>query len=102
MPYPTKPKGGWQRPRQVVVNESTAQVREKKVTQKFANKYKDIFQKTDSMAEDVPSSIHSKGNFFAEFIFAISFNALNANIANFVHFQKNLLSHVVICNFRNL
>ena len=25
MPYPTKPKGGWQRPRQVVVNKSTAQ-----------------------------------------------------------------------------
>ena len=26
MPYPTKPKGGWQRPRQVVVNKSTASV----------------------------------------------------------------------------
>ena len=51
MPYPTKPKGGWQRPWQVVVNKSTAQLREKKVTQKFANKYKDIFQKPGSMAE---------------------------------------------------
>ena len=29
MPYPTKPKGGWQRPCQVVVNKSTAQIREK-------------------------------------------------------------------------
>ena len=51
MLYPTKPKGGWQRPRQVVVNKSTAQIREKKVTHKFANKYKDIFQKTPDMAE---------------------------------------------------
>ena len=49
MPYPTKPKGGWQRPRQVVVNKSTAQIWEK--TQKFVNKYKDIFQNQDSMAE---------------------------------------------------
>ena len=38
-------------PRQVVVNKSTVQIREKKATQKFANKYKDIFQKPDSMAE---------------------------------------------------
>ena len=45
MPYPTKPKGGWQQP-QVVVNKSTAQIWEKK-----ANKYRDIFQKTDSMVE---------------------------------------------------
>ena len=44
MPYPTKPKGGWQRPHQVVVNKSTAQIREKKATRKFANKYQDIFQ----------------------------------------------------------
>ena len=51
MPYPTKPKGGWQHPRQVVVNKSTAQLREKKANQKFTNKYKDIFQKTQSMAE---------------------------------------------------
>ena len=49
MPYPTKPKGGWQRPRQVVVNKSTAQIREKKATQKFANKYREIFQ--NNMAE---------------------------------------------------
>ena len=49
MPYPTKPKGGWQRPCQVVVNKSTAQIREKKATQKFANKYKEIFQ--NNMAE---------------------------------------------------
>ena len=51
MPYPTKPKGGWQRPRQVVVNKSMSQLREKKATQKFTNKYKDIFQNTQTMAE---------------------------------------------------
>ena len=33
----------------MVVNKSTAQIQEKKVTQKFANKYKEIFQ--NSMAE---------------------------------------------------
>ena len=44
MPYPTKPKGGWQRPCQVVVNKSTVQIREKKATQKFVNKYQDILQ----------------------------------------------------------
>ena len=49
MPYPTKPKGGWQRPRQVVVNTSTAQIREKKATRKFAHKYRDLFQ--NNMAE---------------------------------------------------
>ena len=49
MPYPTKPKGGWQRPRQVVVNRSTAQLREQKATQKFVTKYQDIFQ--NNMAE---------------------------------------------------
>ena len=49
MPYPTKPKGGWQRPHQVVVNTSTAQIREKKGTRKFANKYRDVFQ--NNMAE---------------------------------------------------
>ena len=48
MPYPTKPKGGWQCPWQVVVNKSTVQIQEK-ATQKFANKYKEIFQ--NSMAE---------------------------------------------------
>ena len=49
MPYPTKPKEGWQRLRQVVVNTSTAQIWEKKATRKFANKYRDIFQ--NNMAE---------------------------------------------------
>ena len=49
MPYPTKPKGGWQRPCQVVVHKSTAQIREKKATWKFVNKYQDILQK--NMAE---------------------------------------------------
>ena len=44
MSYPTKPKGGWQEPRPVVVKKSTVQIREKKATQKFANKYKEIFQ----------------------------------------------------------
>ena len=49
MPYPTKPKGGWQWSRQVVVNTSTAQIQEKKATRKFANKYWDVFQ--NNMAE---------------------------------------------------
>ena len=49
MPYPTKPKGGWQRPCQVVVNKSTAQLREKKATQKFMNKYQETLQ--NSMAQ---------------------------------------------------
>ena len=49
MPYLTKPKGGWQRPRQVVVNKSTAQIREKKATRKFMNKYQEIIQ--TSMAQ---------------------------------------------------
>ena len=49
MPYPTKPKGGWQRPCQVVVNKSTAQIWEKKATRKFVNKYQDILQ--NNMAE---------------------------------------------------
>ena len=44
MPYPTKPKGGWQRPHQVVVNKSTVQIREKKATRKFVNKYQEILQ----------------------------------------------------------
>ena len=38
MLYPTKPKGGWQRLHQVVVNQSTAQLWEKKAVQKFMNK----------------------------------------------------------------
>ena len=49
MPYPTKLKGGWQPPRQVVVNKSTAQLREKKATRKFMNKYQEILQ--NSMAQ---------------------------------------------------
>ena len=49
MPYPTKLKGGWQWPRQVVVNKSTAQIWEKKAIQKFVNKYREIFQ--NNMAE---------------------------------------------------
>ena len=57
MPYPTKLKGGWQRPRQVVVNKSTAQLREKKATRKFMNKYQETLQ--NSMAQgpnDPPGS----------------------------------------------
>ena len=49
MPYPTKPKGGWQRPRQVVVNKSTVQISEKKATRKFVNKYQEILH--NNMAE---------------------------------------------------
>ena len=49
MPYPTKPKGGWQRPCQMVVNKSTAQLREKKATRKFMNKYQETIQ--NSMAQ---------------------------------------------------
>ena len=49
MPYPTKPKGGWQRPHLVVVNQSTAQLREKKATRKFINKYQETIQ--NSMAQ---------------------------------------------------
>ena len=49
MPYPTKLKGGWQQPRQVVVNKSTAQLREKKATRKFMKKYQEIIQ--NSMAQ---------------------------------------------------
>ena len=49
MPYPTKPKGGWQRPCQVVVNKSTVQIRESKATRKFANKYQETLQ--NNMAE---------------------------------------------------
>ena len=44
MPYPTKLKGGWQWPRQVVVNKSTAQLRESKAAHKFLNKYHEVFQ----------------------------------------------------------
>ena len=54
MPYPTKPKGGWQRPRQVVVNKSTAQLREKKATKKFMNKYPEIFQTSMAQGSNNP------------------------------------------------
>ena len=49
MPYPTKLKGGWQRPHQVVVNKSTAQIWESNATRKFENKYQEILQ--NNMAE---------------------------------------------------
>ena len=49
MPYPTKPKGGWQWPCQVGVNKSTAKIWEKQATWKFVNKYQDILQ--NNMAE---------------------------------------------------
>ena len=49
MPYPTKPKGAWQRPRQVVVNKNTAQIRETKATRKLVHKYQEILQ--NNMAE---------------------------------------------------
>ena len=54
MPYPTKPKGGWQRPRQVVINKSTAQLREKKATKKFMNKYPEIFQTNMAQSSNNP------------------------------------------------
>ena len=54
MPYPTIPKGGWQRPRQVVVNRSTAQLREKKATQKFMNKYQEILQPSMAQGSNNP------------------------------------------------
>ena len=54
MPYPTKPKGGWQRPRQVVVNRSTTQLREKKATRKFMNKYQEILQPSMAQGSNNP------------------------------------------------
>ena len=54
MPYPTKPKGGWQRPRQVVVNKNTAQLREKKATRKFMNKYQEVFQTSMAQGSNNP------------------------------------------------
>ena len=57
MPYPTKPKRGWQWPRQVVVNKSTAQIREKKATQKFVNKYKEIFQNNMAEGQNDPQGL---------------------------------------------
>ena len=54
MPYPTKPKGGWQRPRQIVVSKSTAQIKEKKATRMFMNKYQDILQTTMAQGPNEP------------------------------------------------
>ena len=54
MPYPTKPKGGWQRPRQVVVNKSTAQLRESKAARKFLNKYHEVFQTSMAQGSNNP------------------------------------------------
>ena len=54
MPYPTKPKGGWQQPRQVVVNKSMAQLREKKATRKFMNKYQEIIQNSKAQGPNDP------------------------------------------------
>ena len=54
MPYPTKPKGGWQRQRQVVVSKSTAQIREKKATRKFMNKYQGIIQSNMAQGPNDP------------------------------------------------
>ena len=57
MPYPTKQKGGWQRPRQVVINKSTAQLREKKATRKFMNKYQEIFQTSMAQGSNNPPDL---------------------------------------------
>ena len=46
---PHKTERGWQRPRQIVVNQNTAQIRETKATNKFVHKYRDIIQ--NNMAE---------------------------------------------------
>ena len=54
MPYPTKLKGGWQQPCQVVVNKSTAQLRETKATQKFMNKYHEVFQTSMAQGSNNP------------------------------------------------
>ena len=54
MPYPTKPKGGRQRPCQVVVKKSTAQLREKKATRKFMNRYQEIFQTSMAQGSNNP------------------------------------------------
>ena len=57
MPYPTKPKGGWQQPRQVVVNKSTAQLRETKAAEKFLNKYPEIFQTDMAQSSNNPPGL---------------------------------------------
>ena len=54
MPYPTKPKGGWQRPRRVVVNKSNTLLREKKATQKFINKYQETLQNNMAQGPNDP------------------------------------------------
>ena len=54
MPYPTKPKGGWQRPRRVVVNKSNAQLREKKATWKFISKYQETLQNNMAQGPNDP------------------------------------------------
>ena len=54
MLYPTKPKGGWQQPRQVVVNKSMAQLRETKATRKFMNKYHEVFQTSMAQGSNDP------------------------------------------------
>ena len=54
MPYPTKRKGGWQWPHQVVVNKSTAQLRETKATRKFMNKYHEVFQTSMAQGSNNP------------------------------------------------
>ena len=51
---PYQAEGGWQRPRQVVVNKSTAQLREKKATKKFMNKYPEIFQTNMAQSSNNP------------------------------------------------
>ena len=51
---PHQTEGGWQRPRQVVVNKSTAQLREKKATKKFLNKYPEIFQTNMAQGSNNP------------------------------------------------
>ena len=63
MPYPTKLKGGWQRPHQVVVNKSTAQIRESKATRKFTNKYQEILQNNVAEGPKDPQGpfLHQEG-----------------------------------------
>ena len=68
MLYPTKPKGGWQRPRQVVVNKSTAQLRESKATRKFLNKYHEALQTSMAQGSNNPLGpflYHEDGKMYA-------------------------------------
>ena len=57
MLYPTKPKGGWQPPHQVVVNKNTAQLREKKATRKFMNKYQKVFRTSMAQGSNNPPGL---------------------------------------------